>query len=74
MQATPFCGLSGPEGFKLAEPQGSRASGVRSAWLRPPHPERECLGVPYLPAVKQVPLAAPMVENATKSGTTQEAG
>lgn len=37
---------------------------------------RECdkEGVPYLPAVKQVPLAAPMVENATKSGTTQDAG
>lgn len=32
------------------------------------------LGAPYLPAVKQVPLAAPMVENATKSGTTHAAG
>lgn len=32
------------------------------------------VGVPYLPAVKQVPFAAPMVENATKRGTTQEAG
>ena len=40
----------------------------------PPAPKGECRGVPYLPAVKQLPLAAPMVENATKRGTTQEAG
>lgn len=39
-----------------------------------PAPKGECWGVPYLPAVKQLPLAAPMVENATKSGMTQEAG
>lgn len=28
----------------------------------------------YLPAVKQVPLADPSVENTTKRGTIQEAG
>lgn len=40
----------------------------------PPPPHQVSAGVPYLPAVKQVPLAAPMVEKATNRGTTQEAG